>query len=287
MPDSGTPLVRAKYQRRGIHPDTVGLIVRSAIVLSNVIAIAGKGGTGKTTVAGLLIRQLVKNSKGPILAVDADPDTNLPAALGMCAEKTLATIGGTREDFFINRDQVPAGVPKETWLEMQLAQALVESRHIDLMVMGRPEGPGCYCYINNMLRKYLETLGRNYPYVVIDNEAGLEHLSRRTAQAINSLVLVADYSQNGLRAAERGRDLAVEMKLEVGRVLLLVNRGPAEFSAQFNTALKATGIELAGRVPADPLLPEFEIAGRPVMELPDDSPAVMAMEKIAKDILSG
>ena len=143
--------------------------------MSNVIAIAGKGGTGKTTVAGLLIRQLVKNNKGPILAVDADPDTNLPAALDMCAEKTLATIGSTREDFFINRDQVPAGVPKETWLEMQLAQALVESKDIDLMVMGRPEGPGCYCYINNMLRKYLETLGKNYPYVVIDNEAGLEH----------------------------------------------------------------------------------------------------------------
>jgi len=254
--------------------------------VSKVIAIAGKGGTGKTTVAGLLIRCLVKSGKRPVLAVDADPDTNLPAALGMCAEKTLATIGGTREDFFAHRDQVPAGMPKEAWLEMQLAQALVESRDIDLMVMGRPEGPGCYCYINNMLRKYLESLGKNYPFVIIDNEAGLEHLSRRTAQAIDSLVLVSDYSLNGLRAAERGRDLAAEMKLQVGRVLLLLNRAPAELSAQFACALEATGIELAGRVPLDPLLPEFEIAGRTIMELPDDSAAVRAMQQIAASIVA-
>lgn len=254
--------------------------------MSKVIAIAGKGGTGKTTVAGLLIRCLAKSGKRPVLAVDADPDTNLPAALGMCAEKTLATIGGTREDFFANRDTIPAGMPKEAWLEMQLAQALVESRDIDLMVMGRPEGPGCYCYINNMLRKYLESLGKNYPFVVIDNEAGLEHLSRRTAQAIDSLVLVSDYSLNGLRAAERGRDLAAEMKLQVGRVFLLLNRAPAELSEQFSTALAATGIELAGRVPADLLIPEFEITGRSVMELPDDSAAVMAMEQIVEDIVA-
>jgi CO dehydrogenase maturation factor len=254
--------------------------------VSRVIAIAGKGGTGKTTIAALLIRCLLKNGKRPVLAVDADPDTNLPAAIGMSAEKTLATIGGTREDFFANRDQVPAGMPKEAWLEMQLAQALVESRDIDLMVMGRPEGPGCYCYINNMLRKYLESLGKNYPFVVIDNEAGLEHLSRRTAQAIETLMLVSDYSLNGLRAAERVRDLAREMKLQVGRVLLVVNRAPQELSAQFASALAAAGIELAGRVPLDPLLPEFEIAARPVMELPDDSAAVIAMETIAARVLT-
>jgi len=254
--------------------------------VSRVIAIAGKGGTGKTTIAALFIRSLIKSGKRPVLAVDADPDTNLPAALGLCAEKTLATIGGTREAFFANRDQVPAGMPKEAWLEMQLAQALVESRDIDLMVMGRPEGPGCYCYINNMLRKYLESLAKNYPFVVIDNEAGLEHLSRRTAQAIDTLVLVSDYSLNGLRAAERVRDLASEMKLQVGRVLLVVNRAPVELSAQFGSALAATGIELAGRVPVDPLVPEFERSARPVMELPDESPAVRAMELIAERVLT-
>ena len=130
-----------------------------------------------------------------------------------------------------------------------------------------------------MLRKYLESLGKNYPFVVIDNEAGLEHLSRRTAQAIDCLVLVSDYSLNGLRAAERGRDLAAEMKLQVGRVLLLLNRAPVELSEQFSTALAATGIELAGRVPLDPLLPDFEIAGA-CMELPDDSTAVRAMHQL-------
>jgi CO dehydrogenase maturation factor len=254
--------------------------------VSRVIAIAGKGGTGKTTIAALFIRSLITSGKRPVLAVDADPDTNLPAALGLCAEKTLATIGGTREDFFAHRDQVPAGMPKEAWLEMQLAQALVESRDIDLMVMGRPEGPGCYCYINNMLRKYLESLGENYPFVVIDNEAGLEHLSRRTAQAIDTLLLVSDYSLNGLRAAARVRDLASEMKLQVGRVLLVVNRAPKELAAQFGSALAATDIALAGRVPLDALLPEFEIAARPVLELPDDSAAVITMERIAERILA-
>jgi CO dehydrogenase maturation factor len=172
-------------------------------------------------------------------------------------------------------------------MEMQLSQALVESKHIDLVVMGRPEGPGCYCYINNMLRKYLETLGKNYPFVVIDNEAGLEHISRRTAQGISRLVLVSDYSLNGLRAARRVRDLAEEMNLEVDRSVLLVNRAPDQLSENFNAALAAEGLAPDGYIPADPLVAEFDISGKPCTQLPDDSPAVRAMGKIVKNILSG
>jgi len=254
--------------------------------VSRVIAIAGKGGTGKTTVAGLLISQLAKNGNGPVLAVDADADSNLPEVLGLSSTTSLATIGAAREDFFKNRDTIPAGMPKQVWMEMQLAQALVESKDIDLMVMGRPEGAGCYCYINNMLRKYLETLGENYPFVVIDNEAGLEHISRRTAQEISHLVIVSDYSLNGLRAAQRVRDLAQEMKLAVGQIVLLINKVPEELSDHFSVALTDAGLEPDGYIPADPLVAKFDISGQPCTALPDDSPAVRAMEKIAADILA-
>jgi CO dehydrogenase maturation factor len=254
--------------------------------MSNVIAIAGKGGTGKTTVAGLLISQMVKSGRRPVLAVDADADSNLPGLLGLNTSTSLATIGAAREDFFANRDSIPAGMPKQTWMEMQLSQALVESRDVDLMVMGRPEGAGCYCYINNMLRKYLETLGRNYPFVVIDNEAGLEHLSRRTAQDIARLVIVSDYSLNGLRAARRVRDLAGEMKLSIGRVVLLINKTPDVLSERFTAALAEADLVPDGCIPLDPQVAEFDISGRPCTELPDDSAAVMAMQKIATDLLT-
>ncbi len=254
--------------------------------MSKVIAVAGKGGTGKTTVAGLLISRLIKNGQRPVLAVDADADSNLPEVLGLNNTTSLATIGAAREDFFKNRDTIPAGTPKQVWMEMQLAQALVESKDIDLMVMGRPEGAGCYCYINNMLRKYLETLGKNYPFVVIDNEAGLEHISRRTAQDIARLVIVSDYSLNGLRAARRVRDLAREMKLAVGRVVLLINKAPDVFSEHFNAALADAELIPDGCVPLDPKVAEFDISGKPCTQLPDDSPAVMAMDKITANILS-
>lgn len=254
--------------------------------MSRVIAIAGKGGTGKTTVAGLLIRCLIKSGRRPVLAVDADPDSNLPEVLGLSSTTSLATIGATREDFFTNRDTIPAGTPKQIWMEMQLAQALVESKDVDLMVMGRPEGAGCYCYINNMLRKYLESLGGNYPFVIIDNEAGLEHISRRTAQKISRLVIVSDYSLNGLRAARRVRDLAQEMKLTIGRVVLLINKAPTEFSEHFSAALAEADLVPGGCVPLDPLVAEFDISGRACTDLPDESPAVKAMQQIVEDIVA-
>jgi len=254
--------------------------------MSKVIAVAGKGGTGKTTIAGLLIRQLVNSGRGPVLAVDADADSNLPGVLGLSSATTLATIGAAREDFFANRDNVPAGMPKQAWMEMQLAQALVESKDVDLMVMGRPEGAGCYCYINNMLRKYLETLGENYPFVVIDNEAGLEHISRRTAQKIALLVIVSDYSLNGLRAAQRVRDLACEMKLAVGRVVLLINKVPDAFSEHFNAALADANLVPDGCIPLDPLVAEFDIEGKPCTALPNDSTAVRAIQSCVENMLA-
>lgn len=251
---------------------------------STVVAIAGKGGTGKTTLAALLIRYLKLKGKTPILAVDADADSNLPDALGIAAGKSIGTVGKAREDFFKIRGEVPAGMPKEAYLELQLNQILIESRDIDLLVMGQPEGSGCYCYINNVLRKYLDVLSKNYPYVIIDNEAGLEHLSRRTTQDVDFLLIVSDYSLNGLRAATRIKLLVDELKLTVRSVYLIISNAPEALSADFSQALAGTGLKLLGIVPRDEFVTRHDVDGSPLLALPDSSPAVAAVHMMADNI---
>jgi len=254
--------------------------------LSAVIAVAGKGGTGKTTVAALLIRYLLKHGKRPILAVDADADANLADALGLSGDRSLSTVGRAREDFFQSKGEVPAGVPKEAYLELKLNEVLIESSDIDLLIMGRPEGAGCYCFINNILRKYLETLGKNYPYVAIDNEAGLEHLSRRTTNDVDCLLIVSDYSLNGLRAAARIRNLALDLKLKVKKFYVIINNAPSVLSEQFLQELRTLDIEVAGFVPEDTLIPQYDIEKKALLLLPEDDAAVGAMEEIAEKILN-
>jgi CO dehydrogenase maturation factor len=254
--------------------------------MSRVIAIAGKGGTGKTTLAGLIIRHLRKSGRTPILAVDADPDSNLPQAIGLGGEKSISTVGRARQEFFAGRGAVPAGVPKEAYLELRLNEALVETKDIDLLVMGRPEGAGCYCYINNVLRNFLESLGRNYPFVVIDNEAGLEHLSRRTAQRIDVLVVVSDYSMNGLRAAGRIRQLSEELDLEIGSRFLVINRVPGGLSEAFRQRAEAQGLGILGVVPVDESISEGDLAGKPVIELPDENRAVRAVHELMQKVVA-
>jgi CO dehydrogenase maturation factor len=254
--------------------------------MSKVIAIAGKGGTGKTTFAGLIIRWLRRSGHTPILAVDADPDSNLPQAIGLGGEKSISTIGRARQDFFTSRGAVPAGVPKEAYLELRLNEVLIETADIDLLVMGRPEGAGCYCYINNVLRSFLESLGRNYPYVVIDNEAGLEHLSRRTAQRVDMLMVVSDYSMNGLRAAGRIRQLSEELELEIGGRFLVINRVPGEMSGTFKERAKGQGMSLLGVVPLDEGISEGDLAGKAVIDLPDENRAVRAVNDLMQRVFS-
>jgi CO dehydrogenase maturation factor len=250
------------------------------------VAIAGKGGTGKTTVCGLLIRYLNQHGKTPLLAVDADADSNLPEALGLAGAKTLGTIGRARQNFFDSKGDIPAGMPKEAYLDLKLNEVIIESKDIDLLVMGRPEGSGCYCYINNILRKHLEVLGKNYPYVIIDNEAGLEHLSRRTTQDIDFLIVVSDYSLNGLRAAVRVKELAEEMKLDVKAVYLIVNNAPESISPQFAEEVKKTGLQLLGFVPTDSIVPQYDIEKKPLIGLPESSPVVVAMDRIARKVFA-
>jgi CO dehydrogenase maturation factor len=190
--------------------------------MSFTIAIAGKGGVGKTTVAGLIVTRLIARGAAPVLAVDADPNTCLDQMLGL---KVANTIGSVREEARqIAGKGLVSGVAKQRLLEMKIAESLVEADDFDLIAMGRPEGPGCYCYANNVLREAIQQVSDNYPYVVIDNEAGLENLSRRIVQAVDVLVMVADGSLQGLATIGRLHALATEMEIDYGRLVIVVNR---------------------------------------------------------------
>jgi CO dehydrogenase maturation factor len=189
------------------------------------IAVAGKGGTGKTTLCALMIGVLKEQGIIPVLAVDADPNDNLGPALGMEVTRTLGEI---REDFMEKRPDIPPGMTKGALLEMRMHQSVIEGRDIDLLVMGRPEGPGCYCFVNNLLRKSIDGLSENYRAVVIDNEAGMEHLSRKTVGAVDVLFLVSDHTVKGVRTARRLKKLADEMAVTIKETRLVVNRVGAE-----------------------------------------------------------
>jgi CO dehydrogenase maturation factor len=251
--------------------------------LGKVIAMAGKGGTGKTTLSALVIRHLRKKGLKPILAVDADPSSNLVDALGLQVNKSLGT---AREDFFETKGNLPPGMTKETYLEMKLHEILVESPGLDLLVMGRPEGPGCYCYANNILRRHLDLLIKNYPFVVMDNEAGMEHLSRRTTQGVDYLLFLSDYSFKGLRTVGKIRDLIDELKLAVEEKHLVVDRAPKDVDPGFSREIEGQELNLLGMIPEDPFIFEYEKKGKPLLDLPDESPAVQAVDRMMEKMMS-
>jgi CO dehydrogenase maturation factor len=243
------------------------------------IGMAGKGGTGKTTIAGLLIRFLVKKGMVPILAVDADANANLNEVLGLRVETTL---GEAREGL---KDGVPTGMTRDLYMEYKVQQSLVESHGYDLIVMGRPEGPGCYCHANTLLSRYVETLCGNYRVVVMDNEAGMEHISRLLARRADILLIVSDPTQRGILAAKRIRDLAHELKLDIKKDYVIINRVSGQLPSAVKDAVDAAGLNLAGCVQEDELISRYDTEGRPTVEVPDDAKSVQALNEIFEAIL--
>jgi CO dehydrogenase maturation factor len=245
------------------------------------IALAGKGGTGKTTVAGMLIKYLVKNGKGPILAVDADSNANLNEVLGL---EVADTLGNAREE--MKKGIVPGGMTKDVFMSMKLEQAVVEDEGYDLVVMGQPEGSGCYCAANTLLTGFLERLTGNYPYVVMDNEAGMEHISRLTTSNVDILLIVADASRRGLQAALRIDKLSKALNIGVGKSFLIMNQAKAEPAPAVLDIIGKDGLELAGVIPEDQTVYAFDLEGRPTVDLPDDNPAIQAAFSIFDNILN-
>jgi CO dehydrogenase maturation factor len=246
--------------------------------MTRMIAVAGKGGVGKTTCAALLSRAFVAAGVRPVLAVDADPNSNLHMLLGFPPPTPL---GSLREELLEERDR---GAPKETLLEALVQQRVAEGKDIDLVTMGRGEGPGCYCYVNNLLRRSLLRLSGNYEAVIVDNEAGMEHLSRRNLRRIDHLLLVADPSPRGLSAAQAIRELAGQLSLPVGNTWLLLNR---PYSPLDRGAGPPLPIPLLAEIPHDLSLPEWELSGRSFLDLPAGSPAAAAAEAAARILISG
>jgi CO dehydrogenase maturation factor len=233
------------------------------------IALAGKGGTGKTTVAGLLIKYLVKNGKIPVLAVDADSNANLNEVVGLTVTDTL---GNSREE--MRKGKVPGGMTKDVFMSMKLEQAVVESTGYDLVVMGQPEGPGCYCAANTLLTGFLERLTGNYPYIVMDNEAGLEHISRLTTSNVDVLLIVSDTSRRGLQAAIRIHALAKTLNIGVAKCYALINRVKEKPDKAVLELLSQADLELAGTISENQSVYEYDLNGQPTIEMPEDNPAV-------------
>jgi len=245
------------------------------------IAVAGKGGTGKTTVAALIVRCLNEHDTKPILAVDADSNVNLNDVLGVTLNET---IGNIREEMKDRVSGLPGGMTKPQFLEYKIHAGLVETSRFDLIAMGRPEGPGCYCYANNLLRDILNTLSANYAHVVIDTEAGLEHLSRRTTQRIDDLLIVSDPSPRGIRAAARISRLLKELDSRVEKKFLILNRVRGPLPGSLGSLIRETGLDHVASIPEDEHLLKMDQEGNSIWDIPTDSAAYRTIHRLLKDL---
>lgn len=246
------------------------------------IAVAGKGGTGKTTVTGLIVQRLLQEKAGPVLAVDADPNANLGELLGFEVE---TTVGGLQAETLKKIHDLPAGVPLDRYMEYELHQALVEGEGIDLLVMGRGEGAGCYCVVNHILRRYLDSIQGNYPYVILDNEAGMEHLSRRVPQGVDLLLIVSDANPVAIRSAARIDALADELKLKIRKRYLVLNNLQGNVPEQVSGQIARAGLEVLGEIPHDEAIAALNLEGRPLSELGPGGLALTATKKLLEKAL--
>jgi CO dehydrogenase maturation factor len=261
--------------------------------MATTIALAGKGGVGKTTIAGMVIKYLVETQPGSIMAIDADPSSNLNMVLGLELEWT---VGDIREDMLAQVQKsllqsgaamgtLQGGMSKADYLDFEVRSSLAEGDRFDLIAMGRPEGAGCYCAVNHNLREVVDSISKSYRYVVIDNEAGMEHLSRRTTRDVDHLLMVSDPTQRGIVATERIARMIPDLDINVENVYLILNRVMGDIPAPLMEKIDALGVNFLGAVPASQDLMEFEFSGRPLVELGDESPVYQAVAAMMEGVL--
>jgi len=251
--------------------------------MAQIIALAGKGGTGKTTTAALLIRYLLRQEQTPILAVDADPNMNLNELLGLKVELTL---GDVKNELLSG---VPQGMARSDFMDLRLNEAIVEADGFDLISLGLPEGPGCYCAAHSFLAQSLEKLIKNYPQIIVDNEAGMEHLSRLNLRNIDHLLIVSDASKRGVMTAGRIADLIKPLRLAVKQVWLLVNRSPKNVPSELDTYVRSTcaakQMQFLGYLPESLELVEAEITGQSFLNLPDELEVIQCAQNFFANLL--
>lgn len=250
--------------------------------MAHVIAVAGKGGVGKTTLTGLIIQYLGEKGKGPILAVDADANSNLNEVLGV---KVDATLGDVREEVarseMAKDNPIPAGMTKADYMEFKFDDALVEDDDFDLLVMGRTQGKGCYCFVNGLLQAQLQRLEKNYPYIIVDNEAGMEHISRGVLPSMQTAILVSDCSRRGVQAVGRIAKLIEECDMHPRQIGLIINRAPGGvLNEGTKQEIENQGLHLLGVIPQDETVFDYDCEGKPTINLPEDSPVKKAIREI-------
>jgi len=262
--------------------------------MATTIALAGKGGVGKTTIAGMVIKYLAQTKSSAILAIDADPSSNLNMVLGLDLEWT---VGDIREDM-LNQVQksllqsgaamgtMRGGMSKHEYLDFEVRSSLAEGDRFDLIAMGRPEGAGCYCAVNHNLREVVDSISKSYRYVVIDNEAGMEHLSRRTTRDVQHLLMVSDPTLRGIVTIERIKEMIKDLDINIENVHLIINRVMGRLPSPLQDKIDAIGVNFLGTVPSDNELMEFEFSGRPLVELGDQSPVYKAVAKMMDNIIA-
>ena len=253
--------------------------------MTHTIAVAGKGGVGKTTVCGMLIDALIKDGKAPLLVVDADANSNLNEVLGVEVETTLGAVREEIAQAELRGDVIPKNMTKADYAEYRFNSALVEEDDFDMLVMGRTQGKGCYCYVNGILKTQVDKYVGNYRYTVIDNEAGMEHIARGTLPHVDTLLLVSDCSRRGIQAVGRIAEMVQELNLKPTTMRLIVNRAPnGVLSEGVKEEIAAQNLDLLGVLPQDEAVYEADCDGRPSSKLPDSSPMKQALHALLKQL---
>ncbi|MBO5953030.1 MAG: AAA family ATPase [Oscillospiraceae bacterium] len=252
--------------------------------MPHTIAVAGKGGVGKTTICGMLIDHLCATGKGPVLVVDADANANLNEVLGVQAETTLGTIREEMAQAELKKT-IPAGMTKADYAEIKFNSALIEEGDFDMLIMGRTQGKGCYCYVNGVLKTQMDKYAKNYNYIVMDNEAGLEHVARGTLPHVDTMLLISDCSRRGIQAAGRVAEMIGEMELKPGRMGLIVNRAPdGQLDPGTKEEIERQGLTLYGVLPQNDAIYRCDCEGAPSSKLPADDPTKQALKTVLQSL---